>query len=153
MTAAATRHPPLSHEGFTFWRDLIEKCERYTAAMNAAISERGLAPDQRLECHHDRELQISKIAPPAIKIRLDLDFFSWGPIVRGKITGQEGKDREFCLEEWEIPIAQDLDGSVIAIFDQGRSFSAQDLACYVLQAFRPCYPDLSLACERQTVVS
>jgi hypothetical protein len=148
MSAAVMVRAPLGQEALAFWEDLIGECDRYTSAINAAISSQGVPPDQFLECGHEHELHMRKSTPPSPGVRMAIDFLSWGPVIRGRVTGQETKDSEFCVEEWEVPIAKDLDGAVIAIFDEGRSFSPQELARYVVQTFRPCYPAISLPCER-----
>ncbi len=142
MTAAMVQ-APLAPEALAFWAELIAECDRYTAAINGVISSQGLAPHNLLECRHGRELHIRKSAPPSTSTSVAIDFFSWGPVIHGKVTGR-GKESEFCLEEWEVPIARDLDGAVVAIFDQGRSFSPEDLARYILQGFRCYYPAVSL---------
>ena len=143
MTAAVMVPVPLSREGLTFWEELRAECQRYTAATNGAISSQGLAPDSLVEFDSGLELQISKAAPPSASTRLAIEFHSWGPVIRGKVTGHE-RNTEFCVEEWEVPIAKDLDGAVVAIFGEGRSFSPQDLARYVIQGFRCYYPAVSL---------
>ncbi len=79
---------------------------------------------------------------------MSINYCAWGPMLDGIITGQEDDDREFCPEEFSIPIARDLDGSVVAIFDEGRSFSANELAAFLMQSFRRCFPGLTLPCQQ-----
>lgn len=136
MTAAAMVRTPLAPEGLTFWEELSAQCDRYTAIINGAISAQSFAQGQLLECRHGREIQIRKPAPPSASARLAIDFFSWGPVIRGKVSGS--------LDEWEAPIARDLDGEVVAVLGEGRSFSPKDLARYVVQGFRCYYPSVSL---------
>ena len=147
MTAATMAQTPLSREGFTFWEDLIAECKRYAATINAEVSSKGLAADQFLRCDSNSELHIQKAAPPSASIRLTIDFFSWGPVIRGQVTGRETDAANLYREEWEVPIAKDLDGAVIGIFGEGRSFSPHDLARYLVQTLRRCYPGVTLPCE------
>lgn len=145
MAAAVMVPVPLSQEGLTFWEELRAECHRYTAASNGAISSQGLAPDSLMEFDNGLELHIRKSAPPSASTRLAIEFCSWGPVIRGKVTASE-RNSESCIEEWEVPLAKDLDGTVVAIFGEGRSFSPQDLARYVIQGFRRYYPAVSLPC-------
>lgn len=146
MTAAVRVQAPLALEGVAFWDTLVAECDRQIGATNRVISAYGLPPDQLLEFTHQREVQIRKPAPPSASTQLSIDFFSWGPVIRGKTNGRE-KDSEFSLGQWDMPIAKDLDGTVVAIFDEGRSFSPKDLARYLIQGFRRYYPAVSLPYE------
>jgi hypothetical protein len=152
MTAAALAPAPLSQEALTFWEDLSAECKRYTAATNTSLASSGLPADQLLRCTDDGDLHVLKSAPPSTSVQLALNFFSWGPVIRGRVTGRETDQAAFCQEEWEVPIAKDLDGAVVAIFGEGRSFSPQDLARYLMQAFRRCYPAVVLPCEFPSVL-
>ena len=60
------------------------------------------------------------------------------------VTGDEAEDLEFFPQEFELPIATDLDGSIVAIFEEGRSFSPRELATYLAQSLRRCFPGLRL---------
>ena len=147
MTAAAMVRAPLTLEGLAFWEELITECDRYTAAINGVISAQGLGTEHLLDFTRDRGLHIRKCASPSASTSLAIEFFSWGPVIRGKLSGRE-QDSDVCLKEWEVPLARDLDGTVVAIFDEGRSFSPEDLARYVIQGFRCYYPALSLPYHR-----
>lgn len=144
MTAMASARVPLSEEGLTFWTDLTAECHRYTAAVNDAISTRDLAPEQFLQWTHGRELLICKHGCPSTTVQLSMEFLSWGPVIRARVTGEQTRGVEFRPEEWEVTVSKDLDGAVVAIFDEGRSFSPHDLARYVIQAFHRAYPGVSL---------
>ena len=147
MAAAAPVRVPLAQEGECYWENLVSECQRQTAAINSLVSGRGFPPDQLIEWDHAGELHLRRPLPPSTNIHVMIHFQSWGPVISGRITGHQTPLRAFYLEEVELPIARDLDGSVIAVFDQGRSFSPRELATYLMQSFRRCYPGLSLPCE------
>jgi hypothetical protein len=149
MSAAPILAPaPLAEQGQAYWEDLIRECQRSTHGINAVAAERGLPAEDRVECRPGPELHIFKPRCPSTSVKLRINYCSWGPMIDGIITGQEDEDREFCPEEFTVPIAKDLDGSVVAIYEEGRSFSPRDLACYVMQSFRRCFPGLSLPCDQ-----
>jgi len=147
MSATAMAPLPLGREGQAFWEELIVECKRYAAAINGAVSRQGFPSEDLVACGHDRELQIRKSVCPSTCIKLAIEFFPWGPVIIGTVTGRQAENLDFSAEEWEIPLGKDLDGSVVAIFNEGRSFSPGDLARYVAQTFRRCYPAVSLPCE------
>ena len=148
MSAAPILAPaPLSEQGKAYWEDLIRECERATHAINGVAAQHGVKADDLIECHSSPDLHIFKPRCPSTDVRLRINYCSWGPMIDGFITGHEDDDREFCPEEFTVPIAKDLDGSVVAIYEEGRSFSPRELATYVMQSFRRCFPGLSLPCE------
>ena len=147
MSAAALARAPLSDEGSQYWHHLIAECERQAHAINTVASKHGLAPDDHVECRSAAELLIVKSRCPSTSVKVRINYCSWGPMLDGIITGQEENDLEFCPEEFTIQIAKDLDGSTVAIFEEGRSFSPQELAAYLMQSFRRCFPGLTLPCD------
>ena len=148
MSAAATSaRAPLSLEGRQYWDDLTGECLRQAHAINALASEHGLIADDRIDCHSGADLYISKSGCPSTSVKVRINYCSWGPMLDGIITGQEEDGFEFCPEEFTIQIAKDLDGSTVAIFEEGRSFSPHDLATYLMQSFRRCFPGLALPCQ------
>ncbi|HLH05510.1 MAG TPA: hypothetical protein VKX25_22265 [Bryobacteraceae bacterium] len=146
MSAAAALSPsaPLVQEGNQFWQQLTEECRRQVEDINAVVSEKGLSPDQCVHCTGGRELRMFKAGTPSTLVKVLLGFYSWGPMLSVAITGQQTHDSEFFPEECEMPIAVDADGSIIAIFDEGRSFSPREMAAYLTQAFRRCFPGVCL---------
>ena len=44
------------------------------------------------------------------------------------------------------PIAIDRDNEIVAIFDEGRSFSPHEVASYLMRYFHSCYPAISFPC-------
>jgi hypothetical protein len=147
MSAAAIQQPlPLFQEGRRFWDDLINECRRHTDAINAAALSDGVSSAELIRCETDLDIHMLKPGYPSTDVSLRLDFRSWGPVIIAAITGQQNSGRKFSTAELEIPIACDLDGSVIAIFDEGRSFSPNDLTRYLVQSFRRCFPAVPLPC-------
>jgi hypothetical protein len=145
MSAAATSaSSPLLLEGTAYWEQLMEECKRQAELINSVVSQKGLSSDHQIQCTTGPELRMCKSADPSTTVKLIIGFYPWGPMLSLCITGYECQDEEFFPEECELPIAQDTDGSVIAIFDEGLSFSARELAAYLTQAFRRCFPGLSL---------
>jgi hypothetical protein len=146
MSAAAIQPIPLFTEGRRFWEDLIRECRRLTDAVNKAVVSDGVSSDQLIRCDADEDIHILKLGYPSTNIDVRMNFHSWGPVICAAIRGEEKSGRKFKSAEMEIPIARDLDGSVVAIFDEGRSFSVQELTRFLLQSFRRCFPRLSLPC-------
>jgi hypothetical protein len=142
-SSAAT---PLFPEGTAFWQELIENCKRNVEAINSCVRDHGLEGNDLIVWRPGKEMHIAKVTCPSTEIRANITFHSWGPVISGTITGWEYEDTRFLLEEFEFPIAKDLDGEVVAIFDEGRSFSPRDLACYLAQKFHRCYPGIALPC-------
>ena len=149
MSAAAMQQTvPLFEEGRRFWDDLAADCRRLTDAMNRAVLSGGGPADQLIRCDIQDDIHLFKEGLPSTHVNVHLNFRSWGPILCTVIGGEQKSGRKFTSSELEIPIARDLDGSVIAIYDEGRSFSTQDLTRFLLQNFRRCFPAISLPCER-----
>jgi len=146
-SATSPARIPLALEGEVFWQDLIRECKQHTAAVNDTLSRSGFASDHFLDCAHNSGLQMWKSSHPSTDVKLTIRYYSWGPVLSGIISGRQNEKFAFTAQELEIPIARDLDGSIVAIFDEGRSFSAHDLACYLTQTFRRCYPEVSLPCN------
>jgi hypothetical protein len=147
MSAATIQQPiPLFQEGRRFWEDLINECRRHTDAINAAALSDGFSSDELIRCETEADIRMLKGGYPSTDVSVKMDFRSWGPVIIAAITGQQNSARRFTSSQIEIPIARDLDGSVIAIFDEGRSFSAHDLTRFLVQSFRRCFPAVSLPC-------
>jgi hypothetical protein len=146
MSAVSSSAPaPLFHEGTIFWQQLIEKCRRNVNAINACAREHGV-DDCLLAQENRNQLRIVKSQCPSTAIAAALEFRSWGPVISAKISGWEYEDTRFPSQEIELPLAKDLDGEMVAIFDEGRSFSPADLACYFAQIFHRCFPGIALPC-------
>ena len=90
------------------------------------------------------DLRMSKSGHPSTTVKLIIGYYPWGPMLSLAITGHQTEDWEFFPEECEMPIAMDVDGSVVAIYEEGRSFSPRELATYLTQAFRRCFPGVCL---------
>ena len=149
MSAAISPgYTPLFREGTEFWTSLTEECKRHVDAINAVVCRKNLGVEHcvRMETGHGPDIRIWKSTFPSTLIKLLIGFYSWGPMLSVAVTGQESEDTEFFPEEFEMPIAVDGDGSVIGIFDEGRSFSTRELAAYLTQNLRRCFPGVSLCC-------
>ncbi len=145
MSAAATPAPlPLFHEGSEYWKKLTEECQRQAEAINSVAAQNGLSNDHCVHCTTGSELRMLKSTYPSTLITVRMGFYSWAPMISVALTGDEVEKLEFFPEEFEMPVATDLDGTVIAIFDEGRSFSPQELATYLAQRLRRCFPGLCL---------
>ncbi len=130
----------LSHEGKHYWQDLVGECNRQAQAINTVVSAHGLGAANFVECRPGPTLHLIKPQCPSTSVKVSISYCSWGPMIDAVITGDEEDDLQFCPEELTIPIARDLDGSVIAIFEEGRSFSPCQLATFFMQSFRRCFP-------------
>lgn len=138
--ASASAPIPLYQEGKQYWQDLADECKRYVECVNATLVRHGIESDALLECMVAAEsLQIHKSRKPSTQIKLTLSFRSWGPVIAASV-----RDQRSSVEEFELPIAVDLDGQIVAIYDEGRSFSPHEVASYLKQSFHCCYPGISL---------
>ena len=147
MSAAAMQQPiPLFHEGRRFWEDLINECRRLTDAVNKAALSDGVALDQLIRFDTEDHFRMLKPGYPSTDVSVKMNYHSWGPVIFAEISGEQSSCQKFKSSELEIPIARDLDGSVVAIFDEGRSFSAHELTRFLIQSFRRCFPAVSLPC-------
>lgn len=145
--AAAPTTARLSQEGKRYWEDLVAECKRQADAINRVVSEHGSGAGHLIEGRPGPHLHLVKAECPSTSVELSINYCSWGPMIDAVITGYEEEDLQFCPEELTIPIARDLDGKVVAIFEEGRSFSTCELATFFMQNFRRCFPGLSLPCE------
>jgi hypothetical protein len=137
---------PLFREGNQFWENLVRELKRQMQSINDAVSQHGLGDEDLVRWLPGSGIKMLRSRRPSTGIQADLEFRSWGPVISGSITGYQADDYRFFPEEFEVLIAKDLDGAVVAIFDEGRSFSPQELAAYLVQHFRRCFPEISLPC-------
>ena len=145
VAAARQQLQPLFLEGSHFWKDLVSNVQQRVHEINRTAAACGSASDL-LRVQEEAQLTIVKEGVPSTAIQLRLKFEPWGPVIAGVISGRQSNAARFSTEEFEVPLSRDLDGSVIAVFDEGRSFTANDLARYLLQRFRRCFPNLTLPC-------
>lgn len=138
---------PLFHEGNQYWEELRSELKRKIEQINHAVFRNGCTDEDLVRWIPAEGIRLLRSQHPSTGIQADLYFRSWGPVITGTITGYQDDDYRFVPEEFEILLGTDLDGSVVAIFDEGRSFSPQELAAYLAQHFRRCFPDISLPCE------
>jgi hypothetical protein len=146
-TAVASAPVPLYNEGTKFWQDLAKECQRYVDCINATLSQNGIDADGLLKCAAGPDsLHVIKARLPATIVSLILNFFSWGPVIGITICRQQADGHPFLPQEFEMPIAMDFDDQVVAIYDEGRSFSPHQVASYFAQVFHNCYPSVSFPC-------
>lgn len=138
---------PLFHEGNEFWDELRSDLKRQMEQINEAVSRHGLADGELIDWLPGSRIDILRKQHPSTGIQADICFRSWGPVISGQITGYQADDYRFFPEEFEVLIAKDLDGAAVAVFDEGRSFTPKELAAYLMQHFRRCFPNISLPCE------
>jgi hypothetical protein len=138
---------PLFAEGTEFWQELVAELTHQTEQINQAAAHYGLTEDHFVHSLPGAGVHLMRSERPSTGIEADLHFHSWGPVISGSITGYEDDDSRFFPEEFEVMIAKDLDGAVVAVFDEGRSFSPRELAAYLTQHFRRCFPDIPLPCR------
>ena len=146
MSAVGSVVVPLYREGLEFWSQLISECKRQVEAINSAIANHGQEQDGVLTVPSGEDLRVIKSGLPSTTLAATLNFHSWGPVIRGSVRGWEDQSMEYFPHEFELTLARDLDGAVVAIYDEGRSFSPRELACYLTQNFRRCFPALALPC-------
>jgi hypothetical protein len=145
MSAAAVQAAmPLHSEGTRFWQEVTEECRRHVQAINRAVSAAGLSDDCLVQFLDGPEVRIIKNGYPSTELTASLSFYSWGPVIQCRISGARDAQHRYLTQEFEMPIARDLDGKIIAIFDEGRSFCAFEVACYLNKIFRRCFPNVTM---------
>jgi hypothetical protein len=149
MTTAASPAPvptPLREEGIRFWKQLLEECKNQVDAINCSLSAQGRSSQDRIEFRTGEHLSLSRVRYPSTVIAASLTFEYWGPLIRVNITGHQTPEIAFPREELELPLASDVDASIVAIFDEGRSLSPRELVCLLTQSFHRCFPRISFPC-------
>ncbi len=150
--AAPARVPALwREEGLYFWERLIAECREHLVAINSALSKHGHSAIDFIEFRADGQLQLIRARYPSTTVYGDIEFESWGPVIRVSIKGQQRPDFGFYPEEFEMPLATDSDGSMVAIFDEGKSLRPNELAAFLVQTFRRCFPRVALPCSGSAV--
>ncbi len=145
MSAATISAPiPLFQEANQYWQELINECKHYTDTINAVLAECGVPEDHRVIWTTGSQMQISRSQLPSTKVQFNMQFYPWGPMISGTVTGDQADDLKFAPEEFDLVIAKDLDDSVVAIIDEGRSLCPREVALFLIQHLRRCFPCISL---------
>jgi hypothetical protein len=144
--AAAQLTVPLYAEGTRFWQEVIAECRRHVRAINRTAMAEGVSSDHLVRLQPGPDLHIYKGGFPSTDVKALLSFFSWGPVIQCTMAGARDAEHRFLTNEFEMPIALDLDTKTVAIFDEGRSFSPFEVACYLTKVFRRCFPNVTLPC-------
>lgn len=148
MLAAVRAPEPASSRseiGARFWEMLCQESQRQIEAVNQALKEHGDAAERWLQWSLGDDLRISACSGPSTRIYARLGFRAWGPVINATMDCYEA-DGTRLTEEIEIPIAEDGEGGIVGLFDQGRSISPAELAAYLTQHFRHCFPSVTLPC-------
>lgn len=150
MSAAAPARAtvPLYQEGLRFWQELLEECKRHVQAINSAAVARGISLDSLVQLQPGTDIHMFKTGYPSTAVKALLAFFPWGPVIQCTISGARDAAHRLLTCEFEMPVASDLDGQTVAVFDEGRSFSPSEVASYLTQAFRGCFRNIPLPCVR-----
>lgn len=147
--SAVSVQAPLPHytEALAFWDDFTLHCQRHVEAINAVILQNQLPEEHGVTWKSSHlAATISRDQYPSTEIKLQLAFEHWGPHVSGSVRGFQDEDLRFYPEEFEFTIAPDENCRMVAITTEGRSLCAHELAKYVAQNFRRCFPGISLPC-------
>jgi hypothetical protein len=149
MSAAAARTTvPLYYEGNRFWQELLEECKRHVQAINSAAVARGISFESLVQLQPGSDIHMFKTGYPSTDVKALLSFFPWGPVIQCTISGARDAEHRLLTCEFEMPVARDLDGKIVAVFDEGRSFCPLEVASYLTQAFRGCFRNIPLPCGR-----
>ena len=146
--AAAQSTVPLYHEGNHFWQELLDECKRHVQAINSAAVSRGISLDSLVQMQPGSDIHMFKTGYPSTAVKAILAFFAWGPVIQCTISGARDAEHRLLTCEFEMPVARDLDGKTVAVFDEGRSFCPIEVASYLTQAFRGCFRNIPLPCVR-----
>jgi hypothetical protein len=129
-----------------FWEDLTQECKKQIGALNRALSKHGVADADHVEFHTGRQLRLIRSSYPSTTIDVNMVLEQWGPVLRVCIAGHKASRLGLLQEEFEMPVATDVDGCIVGVFDEGRSLCPRELASYLAQHFRHCFPRISLPC-------
>ncbi len=145
MSAVTLSAPiPMFQEANTYWHELIEECKRQTGVINSVLSQYGLPAHDRVIWDSGALMRMSRPQLPSTKVEFNMQFYPWGPMISGTVTGDQAEDLKFAPEEFDFVIAKDLDGAVVAVIDEGRSLCPREAAMLLTQNFRRCFPCISL---------
>ena len=147
--AAAPSTVPLYHEGKRFWQEVFDECKRHVQAINSAAVARGVSLESLVQFLPGSDIHMLKDGYPSTDVKAVLSFFPWGPVIQCTIAGARDPEHRLLTCEFEMPVARDLDGDTVAVFDEGKSFSPLDVASYLTQAFRGCFKNIPLPCARK----
>src|SRR5215472_18994360 len=122
MSAVTASAPiPLFHEATAYWQELTQECKRQIEAINATLEQHSVPAEDRVEWISGTELQMRRSQLPSTKVQFNMQFYPWGPMISGTVTGDQADDLKFAPEEFDLVIARDLDETVVAVIDEGRS--------------------------------
>ena len=145
MSAVTASAPiPLFHEANTYWQELTKECKRQIEAINAILEQHSVPVDDRVEWISGSALEMRRSHLPSTKVQFNMQFYPWGPMISGAVTGDQAEDLKFAPEEFDLVIAKDLDETVVAVIDEGRSLCPKEVALFFTQNFRRCFPCISL---------
>jgi hypothetical protein len=144
--ASAVAPAPLLQEGMRFWEELTEECKKQIGALNRALADHGIIAADHVEFHSGQRLRLIRSRHPSTIIDVSLVVEHWGPVLRVCIAAHEASRLGLLQEEFEMPLATDVDGCIVGVFDEGRSLCPRELASYLAQHFRHCFPRISLPC-------
>ncbi len=150
--AAAQKTVPLYQEGNRFWQRLLDECRRHVQAINSAAIARGISLDSLVQLQPGCDIHMFKTGYPSTDVKAFLSFFAWGPVIQCTISGARDAEHRLLTCEFEMPVARDLDGNTVAVFDEGLSFCPFDVASYLTQAFRGCFRNIPLPLCRENPV-
>jgi hypothetical protein len=145
MSAVTASAPiPLFHEANAYWQELTQECKRQIEAINAILEKHSVATDDRVEWISGSQLQMCRSQLPSTRVLFTMHFYPWGPMISGTVTGDQADDLKFAPEEFDLVIAKDLDETVVAVINEGRSLRPREVALFLTQNFRRCFPCISL---------
>ncbi len=147
MSAVSPAPLPLYKEGLAFYEEVASESRSLMEAINAAARDSGIPGEHLVEWAPGRNIGIIRKEHPSTEIRSCLSFERWGPVIKVSIRGHQEEDLPFYPEDLEMPLGVDLDGNVVAIFGEGRSFTPSELACFLAQSLRRCFPEMVLPCS------
>jgi|GEM_PF-2286884 len=132
-------------EALTYWDELTMQCRRHVEAINAVIETNNLPEPYGVTWRTGRfNVSMGRDFYPSTEISLYLTFEPWGPKISASVRGYQEEDVRFYPEEFDFAVGSDEYGHPIGISGEGRSLSPHELAKYVAQNFRRCYPGISL---------
>jgi hypothetical protein len=138
----------LKEEWVRYWEQLVNECKMQITAINTTLTKNGKKPADCVECYVGQDLHLRRSHYPSTEIRATLNSEHWGTAIHVRITGQQTPQFSFYTHECQLPLAKDLNDQAVAIYDEGRSLDPRELASFLTQHFRRCFPRIPLPCPQ-----
>src|SRR5947209_18742620 len=101
MSAATVAPAPLFRESNGYWQEFVARCKEHVESINAAASRHGYSREELIQWVSDDQIQMAKAGLPSTRIKANISFEAWGPMISGAITGEQDPGLKISTEEIE----------------------------------------------------